>query len=407
MNKMNPDINYIRKYVQGALSHAEMHALEKAAHADEMLMDIIMGVEFEIHQELPNSFQVLQARIQARIQVKPVKKLFPWSYAAAAAALLLVAGFASYWLYNDKLPNKEIAQAAESPVSSPQAAQADSLPSLQPSSAQVVDSAIAVSKQSRLAHTNKIAPRKEMQMQQLPPLPLPRLNPAQEGIAMQRMDDEQSYAAMSEAPQSKAYSRIAAREKQPIVVHSTSPNKDSMQGSFLTGKIIDSETGAPIANVQVKELQSNNSTYSNEDGKFMLTSLRKKAQLGIDALGYKNQQLVANNSEQTIQLSPDETTLEEVALITKPEPAKAPKSAPSNGWKKYNRYLKSQIDQADAPSGTVTLAFYIAQNGEPKFIRIVQSTLPALNDKAIAILKNGSSWRKGSIEEEIRLTLEF
>lgn len=52
MNK-NFDIAYLRKYVNGELSDSEMYAIEKASHEDELLMDVLMGLEEEKKTKQP------------------------------------------------------------------------------------------------------------------------------------------------------------------------------------------------------------------------------------------------------------------------------------------------------------------------------------------------------------------
>lgn len=43
MNKKYKDISYLRRYIDGELSAKEMYDLERMAHQNEMLVDILLG----------------------------------------------------------------------------------------------------------------------------------------------------------------------------------------------------------------------------------------------------------------------------------------------------------------------------------------------------------------------------
>ena len=47
-----PDIAQLRRYVRGELSPQQMHEVERAAEADESLMDVLLGIEAEYAQGL-------------------------------------------------------------------------------------------------------------------------------------------------------------------------------------------------------------------------------------------------------------------------------------------------------------------------------------------------------------------
>src|SRR5690606_10652892 len=99
MNKQYTDIAYIRRYVNGELSPREMFELEHAAQQDEMLMDIIMGMEFELSHHLSDHIEELRRRINERIsQSSPAHpvKFFPWAKWSIAASVLRAIGITAY-----------------------------------------------------------------------------------------------------------------------------------------------------------------------------------------------------------------------------------------------------------------------------------------------------------------------
>ncbi|HEY8894417.1 MAG TPA: carboxypeptidase regulatory-like domain-containing protein [Niastella sp.] len=95
----------IQRYVQGKLSAAEMHAMEKAALDDPFLADAMEGMQqaFDEHKEsvVTGQLQQLQQQFNARTnrtaRVIAFKPFRYWQAAAAAAVVLIIAGV---WMFN-------------------------------------------------------------------------------------------------------------------------------------------------------------------------------------------------------------------------------------------------------------------------------------------------------------------
>ncbi len=100
----------IRRYVEGKMSAAEMHGIEKAALDDPFLADAIDGYSTAIQHsgssEVMISRQGLQEEFNERIK-KSERKQAPvinikWWQAVAAAAIIITAGVLGYQSYKDK-----------------------------------------------------------------------------------------------------------------------------------------------------------------------------------------------------------------------------------------------------------------------------------------------------------------
>ncbi len=97
----------IQRYVQGKLSAAEMHAMEKAALDDPFLADAIEGMQqaFEEHEEsvvtgqLQQLHQQFQTRTTGKGRVVAFKPFRHWQ-AAAAAVIVIISGVWIYTLVN-------------------------------------------------------------------------------------------------------------------------------------------------------------------------------------------------------------------------------------------------------------------------------------------------------------------
>lgn len=106
----------IQRYVQGKLSAAEMHAMEKAALDDPFLADAIEGMQqaFTEHKEslVTGQLQQLQQQFNARTsstaKVVAFKPFRYWQAAAAAAVVLIITGV---WMFslNDNVNEKQAA----------------------------------------------------------------------------------------------------------------------------------------------------------------------------------------------------------------------------------------------------------------------------------------------------------
>lgn len=118
----------IQRYVQGKLSAAEMHAMEKAALDDPFLADAMEGMQlaFDEHKEsaVTGQLQQLQQQFNTRTnrtaKVVAFKPFRYWQAAAAAAVVLIITGVWMFSLNRDSAPNKQIAPPVIAKTEEPQ-----------------------------------------------------------------------------------------------------------------------------------------------------------------------------------------------------------------------------------------------------------------------------------------------
>jgi hypothetical protein len=103
MNKKYKDISYLRRYIDGELSAKEMYDLERMAHQNEMLVDILLGLEYEKSHRLPDNLPELQRRIRARVRPVAIGKPWPWTKWAIAASFFIAVLGATFYLTKDRL----------------------------------------------------------------------------------------------------------------------------------------------------------------------------------------------------------------------------------------------------------------------------------------------------------------
>jgi hypothetical protein len=90
------EASYLQAYANGSLSHAEMHAIEKAALNDPFLADAMDGY---VMQEEDKKGKILTQPLPKAV-VAP--KNFHWKTLAAAAGIFLVLGAAAFMIFGDK-----------------------------------------------------------------------------------------------------------------------------------------------------------------------------------------------------------------------------------------------------------------------------------------------------------------
>ncbi|MBE8719535.1 carboxypeptidase-like regulatory domain-containing protein [Sphingobacterium pedocola] len=453
MSKINPDINYIRKYVNGELSPREMFELERAVQEDEMLMDILLGMEQEQLHNYSSDLSDLRQRIHARSHVSNNKRLFLWKSLSLAASLLLVLGLGGYLIWNNGFSTKEtrIAQSPEE-LNLPTASiskSADTAAAEKTEQQQVLNqNAIAHSadsKNTNLDHReqqpNKVASRAytPTKKEGIPNVPFPRqtalrdspvysvaaLKSSKAGnlIVIQNSPSKEEIIIGEGLLDSNKEHVIATNVPQPIqgradgirvadVGKSSSSNRAALsrlnldaQSNYILGQVLDKQSGNPIGNVQIKDIENNNIISTDSAGNFVYLASRKNAPLEINAMGYEKEKVLTDNSSQTIFLNRDDAKVEEVVITAA---RKTPlKSEPASGWKEFKTYISTETKKVNLGKGIVALTFSINADGRPENILVSKSANLDLDRKAIEIVKQGPSWIVGTNGKPVYLTVEF
>ncbi|SHF76109.1 TonB-linked outer membrane protein, SusC/RagA family [Salegentibacter echinorum] len=87
------------------------------------------------------------------------------------------------------------------------------------------------------------------------------------------------------------------------------------EATEITGSVVDGETGIPIPSVNVIEKGTSNGTMTDFDGNFTL-SVAPNAVLEVSFLGYATKEVQVDNQTQiSIQLSPEASSLEEIVVV--------------------------------------------------------------------------------------------
>lgn len=437
MRKFTFDMDHLRKYVNGELSAREMHEVERAAHEDEMLMDILMGMEIEKESgSSPASLNDIHQQIGQRMQQRPIKRSIWYNryLQIAASIVLLVTVGILFWNQQDNNSTTEHAIASKAPKSISAPTQDDILEATANDSTNQVLS--RATPQSSTVHPEST------QRQVQPPAGSKALTPHDKHILAytpveKNVELSQDIAgtlnlghpkhesdviiinteAIDKSSLLASNSRKQLQSKVPEARISANPNNapsaaqmrarlNSMgldpQTNFILGQVIDQQSRQPLAGAAVKDMQNDNVVVTDAEGRFAYAANSKK-NLEINASGYNAREIAAESGEQTILLSPKENKSEEVNTNNT---AQINRSTPSVGWEKYLAYLHEELSKQTSSSYTFNIQMELDKKGTPTRISVLKSSDKTLNSKVISLVEKGPSWKRGNDWKNIYLQIK-
>lgn len=405
------DIAYIRRYVQGDLSPKEMHELERAAEADEMLMDLILGLETEYTEKLPLPTIDLQQRIETRAYPKSDRKILHWKFLGAAASLLAVLGISAYFLlWSPPSPQEQQMATAERNHSSDR--KQEHLPLADTNSlGEIQEQRDDSSEQQIAATTTKPAP----------PIVEEKLRPTREeielpadllldstAVVLAQAPSKQLAAVEANATQAHRKQAVAGSTPQILIRGSSSLTSNKTDQTVVFGKVLDSETNTPLADIVIKDLISNKTTKADSLGRFVMVSDSNQVNLALNYIGYEPKQLLAGTSELQIRLDPIQNSLEEVVVSGYSKKTSMPKNPrPIGGWRAFEAYIKKATKASGLSAGIVILQFDLDNQGYPIHIKVTQPVSAIHDKKAIQLLKDGPKWEQATKHINIQVQIEF
>jgi TonB family protein len=103
-----PNIEQIRKYLNGELDARAMFELECQAEQDPFLWDVIRGMESSDENHEPN-LKAIDELIKARVEQDKKRVVPMWKYLSVAASLLIALGIGGWWLTHERVQNPIVA----------------------------------------------------------------------------------------------------------------------------------------------------------------------------------------------------------------------------------------------------------------------------------------------------------
>lgn len=423
MNKDYRNISYLRRYVDGQLSTTEMYDLERAAHQDEMLMDTLLGLEYEKSRDFPLDMADLQDRIQARIQPKPSPRISAWSKWAVAASIVFVAlAGGMYWMQRDRSPETlPLASQETQPVQSETMERG------------LVDTVVEEERPKIAMAEVESTDRVQAHVDYQPKEKLPIV----EDVSESEQDEspvEQPMIARAEAPKRKAITLMP--EAEEVVVHGLGTRRDSVLSALRPSaqELAQADIGAGASRIaSVHGSQNPAQTRAKVNNLKMDPQTTMILNSVLDRQERENAQGIIHLEDKVVEIkvgTPEYTYLANVkssgsysaqdsqstvsnarSVLLNKEEAKAVSverpSVPKGGWKSLDDHVGIKIRERDLRGGYVRYVFRLDENGKPQDIQIRESSDADLHKTFIEILQEGPAWEVGADAAEVRLDLVF
>lgn len=392
MSKFTSDIKYLRQYVNGELSPADMHEIERAMHEDEMLMDIIEGLEHEKMQGYQNPIADLKSQIKSRAVKENTTPLFTFKKLAIAASVMVILSAAAIYFFTPRT-DIELANTVVKPLEVPTELENNG-------DAGVDSSWIALAEdvdqsQGKTAATSSpksIIPA-DVPSKKIDPQTLivyeakPKLSvvieeskkfdlPQQEII--QANGSRQSQLPQTELLTSRA---IAARQPTP------SPTSVAKTQADLQRMNLDPKTKADLMNILVKQSQEEKMEVSE-----------KLTENTISDILFNGNSLANRKTEESIIRS---SAASENIL-----PKTIQNGNPTVGWKAFHQYINEQLQKRGFVHYSANISFDLDKSMKPIHIEIKTSSDTNLNTHLLEILKNGPTWENKDPNHPIFIRLD-
>ena len=404
----------IRRYLNGDMSEAEMHALEKAALDDPMLADAIEGFQTSIaqHGELKTmqDVEALNRTFAARHHKTPVKH-FPWWQVAAAAVVIIIAGVVTFNYYNkpaehlaitrtdttkQSVPNKELVY--QIPDTTAAADVAANIPS-QPAPVQQQRSATA----RENTNDEKINSGEKADV-----VALSRQRNTEEVVTGYSQLRDSAIAKTPEAAAPQATRNVFAdaqrNQAQNNALHRISGRvlNNNME-PLANALLVPSNTSFQSSNNTDNGLIKDNQLNTDKAGYFDVLSPDTTLIVKVSAAGYREQlfRLRNNPAQNKLVLKPELKGKAAGVVTAKKSTGDAAKfmvqeAAPQGGWIAFDDYVeKNKVYPAEDSNlaGEVIVSFAVNNQGRLSNFKIVQSLAKGYDEEAIRLIKEGPKWK--------------
>lgn len=378
MSKYSKDINYLRQYVNGELTHTEMYEIERAMHEDEMLMDIIEGLETEkfLKSSIPTAD--LQAKIKSRTTTKKSVKIFTLKKLFAAASIIAVLSFGVIYFLNTTPKNDVIVNTS---FENTQIEENTEVTRIVPDSSLIAykqeeaNEEMAESQNSikREKNTNKqqtLDPKKIMVYSAKPKMQVVIEGPKYVNRNTNDVEIITTYLGEVKPTQTEILSsKVGSISTEQATSSSLAKTQADLQRLDL-----DPQTKANLSAVLARQAQENRMDIKEKQTENSISEVL----INGNALANKN------FGDSRIISSSDAIE----ALATKT----IQNGNPSNGWTSFNSYIKEQLRKKGFKTYNANISFDLDLLMRPTNIEVKTSSNPKMNAILIELLKNGPTW---------------
>lgn len=368
----------IAAYLNGSLSDAEMHAMERAALDDPFLADALDGFS-KSTVPAPELSKQLNEALGSRIRrSKPKGITFPnwFRYAAVAAAVV------GTWLvfrpnHSTTQEPEFVQQQVQKPV--------------------ITDSQTAVTPAD--SQSIALSPVRPPELVPASPVLTPSSPGTVETTTIESKDLSSGNIARSEeeAPKAIAMSRQAAPAAGVL----------SSTGNVVIGVVVD-QNNQPVPGATVKA--SNGSVTTDHFGRFEVKTEDSAVSVEVQSVGFAAARSTVSTSQptDTIFLTPSDMALNEVVVVgygakkkgksvSRNRTAMRPIAEPEVPLDEYNDYITENLDDLDLagdPDAEMVVSFMVSKNGSLSEFKVERpAPTEALTAKAMRLIQQGPKWK--------------
>jgi TonB family protein len=412
----------IEQYLQGKMSAAEMHELEKAALEDAFLAEALEGytnTPVNIEADLAALQQQLAAKQHTDSKIIPIARRNWWRMGIAAALLVGVAAMAYQFLLK------------------PNTSEPNTLAKKEEKSAPASDSntIITLAKPDSITNGNKPAAGNTTVQNTQPATALQNDSAGKDitmpgGVNDETVAAEKTTTTIPAAPASKkddaksGTEPAKAAESADVVV--TAPDKykavtsnerkaansnaahQNQANYYFKGRITDrSNNPLPYARINIKP--NNIGTYADARGNFTLISSDTAIQIEVKANGYEASlaNLDHNRSLNGIKLNEEKRSLNRAEVVGNATNYNLKKRSgvikgevvePEEGWESYDAYLVNNMElpqevRKKRISGEVEVSVEVDQQGNVTNVMVDKSLCQQCDAEAVRLVKEGPKWK--------------
>ncbi|MBL0144517.1 MAG: carboxypeptidase-like regulatory domain-containing protein [Chitinophagaceae bacterium] len=415
----------IKKYLEGNLTPAQMHAIEKAALDDEFLAEAIEGYSKNADKkwnvaldEAKAKFNVIAKKDETKIVALPKTKTMWWR---AAAVILVIAGSAiTYNLLtkpgkiqpeiaanktietNDvplvnldtNAPKKDITAAAEQNIVTDKAA----------SKTTAVNTNAVTNGVTTTPDTKETLANAKAETKGIVNAP-EKINPVATAPAGNAAAAKEDIAKQNEATASYDFNNIAKNEA--VKKAKAAPTNYN----FISQVVAADNTPLPFANISIKN--ENFGTYADVKGNFRLISSDSLLTVEVKSVGYlpKYYTLNAKTNLNKIVLTEDKIDAKNQVVIKSSNTNKASRKVtflkdtiinvePADGWDNYGTYVSNNIEIPDdllkdkTRRNEVEVSFNVNATGAITDIKIDKSACNNCDEEAVKkLIQQGPQWK--------------
>ena len=399
----------IRRYLNGEMAPAEMHALEKAALDDPMLADAIEGFQASVasqgHMKTQQDVDALNRAFAERLHKTPVKQ-FPLWQVAAAAVVIIIAGVVTFNYLNQPAEQLAVKQTDTAAQSIPQKEKVYQLP----------DTSVTEEALSTKTSTPAVASQQSSGKGAVSRNEKKATSPARAGAEttnqQYKKDDLQEVVVIKPADSVPViFPEAAAPEaNRDLTVDAPRNVKQNNALHVISGRVVNANL-EPLANASLTPSDASLQPYNNRDnrlntdrsGYFNVLSPDTSLIVKVTAFGYREQLFrLRNNPAQNQLVLKPENKLKASGVAASKKIAENKSSdnvqdaVPVNGWPAFENYIeKNKVYPAENSSlaGEVILSFQVNSQGKPVNFKILKSLAKSYDEEAIRLIREGPKWK--------------